>query len=441
MQRSRFATWLVALSMCLTAGCLADTVRVSVDSEGTEGTGDSSNYGRAISADGRYVAFESGASNLVPEDTNGSRDIFVHDCQTGQTTRVSVDSAGNQVYSGCSAPCISADGRHVAFDSQAGDLVPGDTNGLRDVFVHDRQTGATTRVSVDSGGVEGDGASFAPSISGDGRYVAFDSSSSNLAPGDNGHGGIFVHDRQTGQTTRVSVDSAGAQGNLSSSDPSISEDGRYVAFLSSATNLVPGDTNGYQDVFVHDCQTGETTRVSVDSAGGEANWNSGGYGPSVSRDGRYVAFDSLASNLVSGDTKGYRDVFVHDRQTGQTTRVSVDSAGGEADQPSGDFGCSISGDGQFVAFESYASNLVPGDTGGIIDAFVHDCSTGQTVRVSVAGDGTQGDRQSGAPAIAADAPWLISFHSYATNLVPNDTNGQRDVFLTFQQPLAARWPR
>jgi len=296
-----------------------ETTRVSVDSAGTQGTGGHS-YETSLSADGRFVAFRSEATNLVAGDTNAADDIFVHDRQTGTTTRVSVDSAGTQGNSYSYTPSISADGRYVAFLSNASNLVAGDTNASWDIFVHDRQTGTTTRVSVDSTGTQGNGASaYHPSLSADGRFVAFLSEASNLVAGDtNGRSDIFVHDRQTGTTTRVSVDSAGTQGTGGHSyTPSISADGRYVAFASTATNLVAGDTNGTGDIFVHDRQTG------------------------------FVAFFSYATNLVAGDTNGLRDIFVHDRQTGTTIRVSVDSAGTQGNGNS--FAPSISADGRFVA--------------------------------------------------------------------------------------------
>ncbi|MEO8196181.1 MAG: hypothetical protein ABI689_05620, partial [Thermoanaerobaculia bacterium] len=254
---------------------------------------------------------------------------------------------------GSSAPSTSADGRYIAFQSSAPNLVAGDTNNLDDIFVHDRQTGVTTRVSVDSAGAEGNSDSAAPSISGDSRYVAFSSAASNLVAGDtNGSEDVFVHDRLTGTTTRVSVDSAGAEGDSYSYEASISGDGRYVAFASTASNLVAGDTNSIDDIFVHDRQTGATTRVSVDSFGVEGG--SGSTSASISGDGRYVAFASYASNLVAGDTNLNSDIFVHDRQTGTTTRVSVDSTGVEGDGYSS--APSISSDGIYVAFTSTSSN-------------------------------------------------------------------------------------
>jgi Tol biopolymer transport system component len=233
---------------------------------------------------------------------------------------------------------------------------------------------STTRVSVSSDGGQGeDGHSLRPSISADGRYVAFASGASNLASGDtNGYDDIFVHDRQTGQTTRVSVASDGSQENGSSWSPSISADGRYVAFASEASNLVSGDTDGYDDVFVHDRQMGQTTRVSVASDGTQGNHDSGHWGgSSISAGGRYVAFESWASNLVDSDTNSYDDVFVHDRQTGHTARVSVTSDGTQGNGESRGYP-SISADGRYVAFESGASNLVSGDTNDYSDVFVHE---------------------------------------------------------------------
>src|SRR5207245_298074 len=213
---------------------------------------------------------------------------------------------------------LSADGRFVAFTSVATNLVAGDANGVSDVFVHDRQAGTTERVSVDSAGSEGNGASTGVALSADGRFVAFTSVATNLVAGDtNGAADVFVHDRQTGTTERGSVDSAGSEGNGASTGVALSADGRFVAFTSAATNLVAGDTNGVTDVFVHDRQTGTTERVSVDSAGIEGNGASAGV--ALSADGRFVAFTSVATNLVAGDTNGAADVFVHDRGTTDTT--------------------------------------------------------------------------------------------------------------------------
>ena len=402
----------------------ATTTRVSVDSAGVQGNGRSAR--NSTSADGRYVAFGSLASNLVPGDTNGLNDVFVRDALLGTTTRVSVDSAGTQGNGGSDYPSISADGRYVAFRSAATNLVPGDTNTRDDIFVRDTVTNTTTRVSVDSAGVQSNGFSYDPSISADGRYVAFDSAASNLVSGDtNASDDVFVRDTVENTTPRVSVDSAGVQGNLWSDYPSISADGRYVAFESYATNLVPGDTNA-NDIFVRDRLLGTTTRVSVDSAGAQGDW--GSYHPSISADGRYVAFGSDSTNLVPGDTNGSRDVFVRDTLTGTTTRVSVDSAGVQGDGAGGYYSPSISADGRYVAFDSWATNLVSGDTNGTGDVFVRDRLLGITTRTSVDSGGTQGNGESGKPSISADGR-CVAFSSVASNLVPGDTNGVEDVFV------------
>ena len=401
-----------------------DTTRVSLNSSANEGN--SRSAFPTVSAGGRYVGFFSHADNLVAGDTNGVADIFVRDRQTGITTRVSLDSIGNEANAPSYGPSISADGRYVAFQSSADNLVTGDTNGVMDVFVHDRQTGTTTRVNLDSAGNEGNALSYAASISADGRYVAFESNADNLVAGDtNGVADIFVRDRQTGTTTRASLDSANNEGNNTSSGASISGDGRYVVFHSYATNLVTGDTNNVPDVFVRDRQTGTTTRISLDSAdiggNGASTWGT------TSTDGRYVAFYSRADNLVAGDTNGQSDVFVRDRQTGTTTRVSLDSANNEAIGGSSRFP-TLSADGRYVAFVSSADNLVAGDTNNTDDVFVRDRQTSTTFRVSLDSTDDEGNRASLSPVMSADGRY-VAFDSYADNLVTGDTNGHQDVFL------------
>ena len=306
------------------------STRVSVDSAGNEGNADSSEP--SISGDGRFVAFASNATNLVAGDSNGVSDIFVHDRQTGATTRVSVDSAGNQSNAASWDPSVSADGRYVAFVSSASNLVAGDTNGVSDVFVHDRQTGITARVSLNSSGNQGNGQSLDPSITADGRFVAFASQASNLVTGDsNGAFDVFLRDRQTGATTRLSVNSADKQGNGDSRRLAISAAGRYVVFMSRATNLAAGDTNTAEDAFVHDRQTGQTTRLSVDNAGSQVDEQISP--PSISGDGRFVAFCALVDWSYH--------LFLRDRQTGQVSRFE------HGQRPF------LSADGRFVAFDGY----------------------------------------------------------------------------------------
>lgn len=406
------------------------TERVSVSSAGVEGNAVS--FRPSISGDGRYVAFTSAADNLVPGDTNGARDIFIRDRQTGTTERVKANSTAQLVPP--LMPSISADGRFVAFRSSASNLVPGDTNGLSDIFVYDRQTGVTERVSVSSGGVEGNGMSLEPTISGDGRYVAFTSGSDNLVPNDeNGAGDIFVRDRQMGATERVSLGPGGVEGDESSWMPSISADGCCVAFVSKATNLSPGDTNGtLDDVFVHERQTGVTEIVSVSTGGVNGDWYS--WYPSISADGRFVAFESWVDTLVPGDTNDTWDIFVRDRLTGVTERVSVNSSGIEGNSSS--IEASISADGRFVAFRSQADNLDPDDTYLANDILIRDRLTGTTRRVNLGPEGVEGNRDSIEPFISADGCY-VAYFSEADNLVPADTNGVADVFVSAKQPPCA----
>ena len=428
MRRRETCLALVSAGLLCAATPMAaaqSTSRASVDSSGVEGNGES--HSPAISGDGRFVAFDSLATNLVPGDLNGVRDVFLHDRQTGTTKRVSVDSSGLEGDGRSGSPAISQDGRFVVFVSLADNLVSGDTNTEDDVFVHDCLTGCTTLVSVDSFGVQANGGCgvVAGAVSADGCVVCFGSSATNLVASDtNGVNDVFVHDRQTGSTTRVSLRSSGAQGNGSSPVGVISGDGRFVALISVATNLVARDNNGSMDVFVHDRQTARTRRVSVDSAGGEGNSDS--HHPSISSEGRLVSFESWSDNLDSGDQNRSQDVFVHDRQTSMTTRVSVDSSGQEGDDNSGR--PAISGDGRLVTFVSLASNLVPGDTNGDLDIFVRDRKAETTRRVSLDSSGGQSDSWSTGPAISTDGRF-VAFESDATNLVSGDQNNYPDVFV------------
>jgi Tol biopolymer transport system component len=383
----------------------ATVVRVSVGPGGAESNGFS--FEPVISANERYVGFTSFGSNLVSDDTNGAVDAFVHDRQSRVTERVSVGSSGSQANGDSLRTALSASGDLVAFYSYASNLVPDDTNGVADVFVHDRTTGVTERVSVDSAGVQSDGESIEPAISGDGRYVAFHSTASNLVAGDtNGVYDIFVHDRETGETKRVSVSSDGTQGTAQSLHASFSASGRLVAF-ESESQLVPGDTNGARDIFLHDRVSGTTTRESLASSGGQANGSS--FAGFLSASGRHVAFYSEASNLVAGDTNGVRDTFVRDRVSGVTKRISVSSLGQQGDLPSGG-AVAISSSGKLIGFDSRATNLVPGDTNDAFDAFVHDLSSGRTKRVSVAANGVQANGDSVSTVMSASGE-AIGFRS------------------------------
>lgn len=408
--------------------------RVSVASDGSEAIGGNS-QSATISANGRYVLFASAATNLVAGDTNGFSDVFLHDRATGETTRVSVANGGGQATGGESiVSAISDDGRYVGFLSQATNLVAGDTNGMRDAFVHDRDTGETTRVSVSTGGTEGDQPAFELALSGDGRYVAFSSSATNMVAGDtNGVPDIFLHDRQTGITTRESVASGGVEGTggTVSQTLNMSQDGTIIVFMSDHPNLVAGDTNALHDIFIRDRTANTTTRASVATGGGEA---SGGFttGSTVSGDGRIVTFYSAMTDLVAGDTNALQDVFVHERDTVVTTRVSVASDGAQSTGGSS-FLPVINSDGRYVAFVSTATNLVATDTNAVDDIFVHDRQAGSTSRVTLSlSDGAQANGNSNNVRLSRDCPYL-AFQSAATNLVTGDTNGQGDIFV-FDRP-------
>jgi Tol biopolymer transport system component len=350
--------------------------RVSVSTAGVAGNGDSDFP--SISADGRYVAFRSAAFNFDPADTDNTQDIYVRDRQLGTTTLVSTDSNGVAAPFGASSyPCISANGRFVAFESLSKDLVESDTNGVSDVFRHDLLTGSTARVSLMNVSPpppdknQATGPSSQASISGDGRYVAFSSDAGNLVgtgADTNGKRDVFVRDCLLGTTTRVNLGPGGVQADNHCDEPAFSDDGSCVAFHSTATNLVAGDTNGQRDSFVVVLATGVVERVSVSSAG--AQGNSFSNYPDISADGRFVVFESPATTLVAGDANATTDIFLHDRQTHVTTLASVSTAGVQGDK--GSEVAAVSGDGHLVAFDSAATNLVAGDTNNQLDVFVRD---------------------------------------------------------------------
>ena len=409
------------------AGSTGLTSRVSVTSGGRQGD-NLSGYSPAISADGRFVAFESDATNLVPGDTNNAADVFVRDRLAGVTRRVSLSTNGGQG-DGASrdtfGPAISADGRYVAFSSFASNLVPGDTNNAADVFVRDRLLGVTRRVSLPTGGGQSNLGNTLWAMSADGMHVVFTSPASNLVPGDTNNAvDVFVRDRLAGVTSRASLSTGGGQANSRSYYPAISADGRFISFSSDASNLVPGDNNGVLDVFVRDRLTGVTRRVSISTGGRQGNHSSGD--ASISADGRFVAFSSGATNLVSGDTNKSDDVFVRDRATGVTGRVSVSTGAGQANNWS--YLSAISADGRFVAFQSDASNLVPEDSNSEADVFVRDRLAGITRRVSISSSGAQANSYSCCATISADGTH-VAFSSFASNLVPGDTNNAFDVFV------------
>jgi Tol biopolymer transport system component len=338
---------------------MGTTIRVTVASDGTEadwGGGDC-----AISEDGQYVGFGSISTNLAPGETTIEPRFFFRDCATGLTQMVVLGIVGETA--------TTSDARSVAFVSDSPHHVPADTNNCTDVFVYDQATQTTERVSISSLGEEANGESWEPAISADGRFVAFYSWASNLVEDDtNGIWDVFVRDRLLGVTERVSVTDGGAQANEASVTPSVSGDGRFVAFESGASNLVPGDVNDCVDVFVRDRAAGTTELVSVGNAGQQGDddcWQS-----AISGDGRFVVFISLASNLAADAPGGYDQVYLRDRLLGRTQCVSRSSEGEPGDSTS--WRASLSPDGRYVLFTSGAANLVPGDTNGQSDVFLRD---------------------------------------------------------------------
>lgn len=395
--------------------------RVSVSSTGAQAFAPSESP--SISADGRYVAFESQAP-LVPDDTNGMSDVFVRDRVAGTTTRVSVRGRNGQLDTMSGAPVLSAQGRYVAFSSHAANLVPGDTNDQPDIFIRDLVTGATRRANVSAAGAQANEVSFTNSISADGRYVAFTSSATNLVPDDtNAAADVFVRDQRTGAVTRVFVPGDEDDG---SEWAMLSADGRYVVFNSDVDALADG-----VDVYLMDLVTGATERMDVSSAGAVADEGSA-LGPAISGNGRYVAFSSGASNLVPGDTNAQTDLFVRDRLAGTTRRVSLSPAGVQANGASGSG--TLSADGRYVAFDTAATNLVPGDTNDANDVLVRDQRTGALIRASLSYRGEQ-PNDFVAGALSADGRHVVLL-SQASNLVPHDTNGVMDVFARALCPQA-----
>jgi Tol biopolymer transport system component len=421
------------------AGAVVRLMRANVGPAGIEA--DRSTTGAALSASGRYVAFVSGARDLVRDDTNHTRDVFVRDLRTSSTTRVSTSSTEAESDGPSAKPSISADGNIIVFPSSATNLVPGDRNELQDVFVRDRARGTTERVSAGPVG-EANGASLAALVSADGRVVVFSSEASNLVHGDrNGALDVFVVDRATGITTRVGSSADSDRSNRSEAS-SVDARGRIVGFRSYAAGLVEHDSNGLADVFAYDRRSGVIQRVNVSTVGDEAD--AATFRGMLSGNGRFVGFRSRANNLVPDDTNDALDVFVHDRLLGLTTRVSVSSAGAEANAAGlarsfrGSMFMSrpfLSANGRYAAFTSRAANLVADDTNGKSDVFVHDLWTGRTIRVSLTASGSEANGDSFVSGISADGR-VVAFTSLADDLVPGDTNGRRDVFVAWLRPAA-----
>jgi len=361
-------------------------VRVSVEdptNPDVVADGDNANGNSArprISPDGRFVVFESLADDLVLGDSNGFSDVFLRDLDTSETFRISVDTGNSNADQPSFNPGVSDDGRYVVFESSASDLVPSDFNGLTDIFVRDTLFNVTTRVSVSTGGTEANQPCINPDLSGDGLIVAFESTAANLVTGDsNGVSDVFARDWQsvTPTTERVSVEGPGnIDGNTADLDnadgpsslPRLSNDGRYVAFLSGAFDVVPNDSNARVDVFVRDRSLSVNTRTSVSTQNTEGSQDCSA--PAISTDGRWIAFQTTAPDLVGNDTNNASDIFLRDTVLLTTVRISVATYGVESAPFFDSFNPSLTGDGRLVAFNSSAPNLAPNDSNGTFDIFV-----------------------------------------------------------------------
>lgn len=414
--------------------------RISIGKDGI-GANDYSS-GPAISADGKKAFFFSKASNLVdPDDNFGIKDVFVRDLETNTTSLVSISSTGLQCRCQGRFASPSANGRFVAFnllDEQGPGLVPEDDNDKADVYVRDMFTGETKLASVALNGRAGNDYSSglgpstpeAPSISPDGRFVAFSSAASNLVAGDtNGVRDVFVRDLLNNKTERLSIGIGGAEANGASTatgTSAISNSGKVV-FYSDATNLVNADPDGARtDLFLYDSATQTTTLLDWQYA----DFRYGLQAASLSADGRYLAFRSFDNTLVPDDTNRVPDIFVRDLTDGSVTRVNVDSQGGQSECPCGfDYRVSISKNGRYVTFYSENTDLVPDDTNSVVDVFRHDLQTGQTLRVSKNISGEEANHDSGRygwPAVSDDG--RTAFDSDANNLVEGDEDFGTDVF-------------
>lgn len=439
IRRSRIVAVGVAALILLTAApagaCSSSTLLVSIGQDGQ--SLEAASIAPSISGDGSRIAFQSLSDDLVPGDANGLSDIFVRNLRTQTTLRASVDVAGGDPNGASTAPAISDNGRYVTFVSDADDLVPGDTNGVNDVFLYDLQTSSMSRVSVGLGISDSMRWVGVPSVSADGSRVAFHVFiGSPVVRSD-----VFVRDRAARRTVKVSVSVDGGRADGSSFEPTVSKNGRYVAFLSTAENLVPGPGNGFADVFRRDLMTDRTRLVSVDRFGRSADSEAMGGAPAISGNGRYVVFHDWASDLVPGDTNGEPDVFRRDLVEETTVRVSVTS---DEEEVAG-FGSfhtvrmGIGNGGRFVTFSSDFSGLTPNDRNAQPDVFLRDVVRGTTTLVSAAPtpDGTGEESPNGystEPSISRSGCY-VAFSSWANGLTPDDQNdGVDDVFRRAVRP-------
>jgi Tol biopolymer transport system component len=425
-----FALILVlALPVSLSASVGGHSVRAVSASTGSV-LADETCHHPSITADGSKVAFRSTAENLVPGDTNGVEDIFIKDIDTGSIIMASSTSDGEPADGASQEPAISADGNFITFVSVATNLAPGASGGSMQAFVKNLLTGEVMLASASSQGVEGDDSSEKTVISADGRFVAFSSNASNLVPGDtNGTLDVFLRDIASGSLIRVSEGPQGQEGNGPSGynyGPSISADGRYVAFGSGASDLLPSDPDDVQDIFVKDVQSGDLKLASVTQEGVKGNDLS--LGPSISANGDRVVFRTFATNFSPVDGQRQSDVYLKDLANGSLTLVSTDENGNRIDM--GGYDQSIAGDGMSAAFVVNTSTLgipVPRDS-----VYRKDFSDGSLDLVSAESSGTPGNGGSISPSLSSDG-LSIAYESQSTNLTGSGSPDIYNIFLTIFQ--------
>ncbi|OAM52791.1 hypothetical protein A7981_04940 [Methylovorus sp. MM2] len=411
-------------------------LRLSIDSQGNEAN--TGGFNAIYSINDRYVIFVSGASNLVSNDNNLSADVFIKDIQTGNVTRVSTNSAdqeSNHVYDAVPELAISLDGKYLVFSTTDTGLVNGDVNDTRDIYLKNLQTGEIKLVDVSINGAHTDShgyESFNPSFSPDSKSVLFSSFDPLLVNNGNASNvGVYIKNIQTGAVKLVSTNSLGDSANDATYAYGYSSDGKKILLVSSANNFTVGDSNGFQDVFIKNLQTNAVQLINTDKNGNQANNHS--YNPLFSKDGNYVVFESLASNLVEEYTDyGKLQIYIKNLQTGDIQLVSKNELGeaGYGDS----LNASISSNGRYVVFMSSASNLVVGDTNGMLDVFVRDLYTNEVKRISVSLNGQEGNGDSytnsallGGSTFSSDGGYIL-FHSNASNLDASDNNSVADVF-------------
>lgn len=392
---------------------ISNIKRVSISA--TNGLGNEQSFNPDISSNGGYVTFSSEADNLTSGDTNNEPDIYLRDTVNNTTSLISVTANG--VASGISwDSSISEDGRYVAFVSAGKNIGTEDHNTIPDIFLRDTLNSTTALISTGIGGTAASSFSFSPIVAGNGRYVIFGSDANNLVPGDNNNQlDIFLRDTLNNTTQIISVASDNTQGNNASFYPAISANGQYAAFLSKADNLVPGDNNNEQDIFLRNTLNSATSLVSV-ATGSTAPGNAAARAFSMSNDGRYLVFGSESSNLVPGDNNGQQDIFLRDTSNGTTRLISVSTEGTLGNNTSEN--PSISNDGRYVVFKSAANNLVAGDNNNQPDIFLRDTLNSTTTLLPLGGSNA-----TGAPlsfSISGDGKYVV----FTNNSIDND-----DVFL------------